>query len=218
MRVFKKYYNDILYQYFTELIIMKELILATSNKGKLIELQALLPEFNCISQQSLNISDADETGLSFIENALIKARNASLLSKRPALADDSGLVVPVLNGEPGIYSARYAGPKASSKDNIELLLTRLKDVAKEERQAYFYCAICYIEHASDPTPLITIGKFKGEISLEPHGSNGFGYDPIFYVPSYESTLAELSQEIKNTISHRALALRKMQEILQSKIF
>ena len=169
--------------------------------------------YHCISQQAFDIPDADETGLSFVENSLIKARHASLLSKKPALADDSGLVVPMLNGEPGIYSARFAGASAIAKDNIDLLLMRLSDVPKAQRGAYFYCAISYVEHANDPTPLIATGKFSGEISLEPCGEHGFGYDPIFYVPSYDCTLAQLSADIKNKISHRALALQQMKMLL-----
>ncbi|MDF1757610.1 MAG: RdgB/HAM1 family non-canonical purine NTP pyrophosphatase [Legionellaceae bacterium] len=192
---------------------MNKLILATSNKGKIIELQNLLPNFNCISQQSLNIPDADETGLSFIENSLIKARHASQIGGMPALADDSGLVVPILGGEPGIYSARYAGATACSKDNIDLLLSRLTEIQKEQRGAYFYCAISYVEHAKDPTPLIALGKFSGEISLKPIGKQGFGYDPIFYLTNYKCSLAELPIEIKNKISHRGQALEKLKSML-----
>ena len=161
---------------------MRELILATSNPGKIAELQAMLPGVHCISQQTLNIKDADETGLTFIENALIKARHASHLSNKPALADDSGLVVPALNGEPGIYSARFAGKNASTGKNIDLLLNRLAQVPDAQRGAFFYCAIVFVEHANDPTPLIATGKFPGIISHERQGSNGFGYDPVFYLP------------------------------------
>ena len=191
---------------------MRELILATSNPGKIAELQAMLPAFHCIPQETVNISDADETGLTFIENALIKARHASHLSKKPALADDSGLVVPELNGEPGIYSARFAGRNAKTQDNIDLLLNRLAQVPDAQRGAFFYCAIVFVEHANDPTPLIATGKFSGIISHERQGSNGFGYDPVFYLPDYQCTLAQLPSTIKNTISHRALALQQLQKL------
>lgn len=190
---------------------MSELIIASSNKGKLAEFQAILPNFNCISQQTLNIPDADETGLSFIENAIIKARHASMLSKKPALADDSGLIVPILNDEPGIYSARFAGPNASATDNINLLLKKLSLIPENKREAYFYCVICYIKHANDPTPLIATGKLLGKITKESYGKNGFGYDPIFYIPKYQRTLAQLPATIKNTISHRALALKELMD-------
>lgn len=192
---------------------MQELILATSNAGKIVELQAMLPNFHCISQQSLSIHDAEETGLSFIENAIIKARHASKLSNKPALADDSGLVVAALNGEPGIYSARFAGLNATPQDNIDLLLSRLSDVPKPQRQAYFYCAIAFVNHEKDPTPLIATGQFSGIIHHTCEGQGGFGYDPVFYLPTYQCTLAQLSKEVKNTISHRAIALKQLQSLL-----
>lgn len=188
---------------------MQELVLATSNPGKIAELQAMLPTFRCIPQATLDINDADETGLSFIENALIKARHASLVSNKPALADDSGLVVPALGGEPGIYSARFAGKNASSQDNIDLLLTRLTQIPTMQRYAFFYCAIVYIEYASDPTPLIATGRLTGVISKEPQGKKGFGYDSIFYLPDYQCTAAQLPTDIKNKISHRAIALQHL---------
>ena len=192
---------------------MKNLILATSNAGKIAELQTMLPSFHCISQTSLGICDAEETGLSFVENAIIKARHASRISHQPSLADDSGLVVQALLGAPGIYSARFAGPNATSKDNIDLLLSRLTDIPDEERQAYFYCAIALVQHADDPTPIIATGIFHGQISRECRGSLGFGYDPIFYLPGYQCTLAELPASVKNTLSHRAMALKQLHQLL-----
>ena len=192
---------------------MNKLILATSNPGKIAELQVMLPSFHCISQQTLGITDADETGLSFVENAIIKARHASRLGNQPALADDSGLVVNALNGEPGIYSARFAGSHASNHDNIELLLTRMAHTPDGQRQAYFYCALALVQHADDPTPILAIGKFSGLISRERRGEHGFGYDPVFYLPDYRCMLAELSSEVKNTISHRAIALKQLQASL-----
>lgn len=191
------------------------LILATSNPGKIAELQAMLPNFHCVSQTTLGITDADETGLSFVENAIIKARHASRISKQPALADDSGLVIEALNGEPGIYSARFAGPQANNHENIELLLSRMAHIPDDQRQAYFYCAIALVQHADDPTPILATGKFIGCINRERRGEHGFGYDPVFYLPEYQCTLAELAPEIKNTISHRAMALKQLQTWLPS---
>jgi XTP/dITP diphosphohydrolase len=182
---------------------MKEIILATSNLGKIKEFKQLLAPTICIPQADLGISDAEETGLSFIENAILKARHASSLANKPALADDSGLVVPSLNGEPGIYSARYAGIKANDEDNIQLLLRKMADLSQEQRQAYFYCAIA----------LITTGVFHGVISTKPSGTNGFGYDPIFYLNEYRCTAAELPAKIKNRISHRAKALNQLRALL-----
>lgn len=192
---------------------MNKLILATSNAGKIAELQSLLPSFQCISQQTLGINDADETGLSFIENAIIKARNASRFGHAPALADDSGLVVPALNNEPGIYSARFAGPNATDNDNINFLLERLSNTPENQRQAYFYCAIALVQHADDPIPLIATGTFAGTISFERAGEHGFGYDPIFYLTDYQCTLAQLPAEVKNTISHRAIALKQLAHLM-----
>ncbi|TAL64496.1 MAG: RdgB/HAM1 family non-canonical purine NTP pyrophosphatase [Legionella sp.] len=192
---------------------MKELILATSNKGKIKELQELLAPIHCIAQTSLGVSSPEENGLSFIENALIKARHASAHTGKPALADDSGLVVPALNGEPGIFSARYAGIDAQEEDNIQLLLNNLKGI--KEREAFFYCAIALVQHAKDPTPVIATGLINGIITHEPSGQAGFGYDPIFYIPEYRCTAAELPANIKNTISHRATALAQLRLLTQN---
>lgn len=192
---------------------MKEIILATSNPGKIKELEQLLTPIECISQTALGISNAEETGLSFIENAIIKARHVSTLANKPALADDSGLVVPALNGEPGIYSARYAGIKANDEDNIQQLLRNMSGLPHEQRAAYFYCAIALIQHAKDPTPLIATGVFHGVISMKSSGANGFGYDPVFYINEYQCTAAELPAKIKNRISHRAKALGQLRAIL-----
>jgi XTP/dITP diphosphohydrolase len=192
---------------------MNELILATSNKGKIKELASLLSPIHCIPQTTLGIEDADETGLSFIENALIKARHASVFAKKPALADDSGLVVPTLNGAPGIYSARYSGAQANDKDNIDLLLKNMAHLPPEQRQAYFYCAIALVRYEHDPTPIIATGMFHGVITFTPKGNEGFGYDPVFFVPEYQCTAAELSVSIKNTISHRAQALIQLKTLI-----
>lgn len=192
---------------------MNELILATSNSGKIKELTTLLAPIHCVSQSQLGIQDAEETGLSFIENAIIKARHASTIAQKPALADDSGLVVPALNGAPGIYSARYAGLHAQDKDNLFLLLQRMEHIALEHRAAYFYCAIALVRHATDPTPIIATGLFHGRISMSPSGDQGFGYDPIFYVKEHQCTAAQLPAEIKNKISHRAKALQQLKQLI-----
>lgn len=192
---------------------MKKIVLATSNAGKIAELQALLSPIDCISQHTLGIDSPPETGLSFIENAILKARHASLHSGQPALADDSGLVVPALQGRPGIYSARFAGVDACDKDNIHHLLQSLQQTNDEKRHAFFYCAIAYLTHETDPTPIITTGTLHGIITWEERGENGFGYDPIFYLPSAQCTLAELPIFQKNNISHRAIALKAFQQLL-----
>jgi XTP/dITP diphosphohydrolase len=193
---------------------MKEIILATSNPGKIAELQQLLAPITCIPQQALNIKDAEEIGLSFIENAILKARHASQHSGQAALADDSGLVVSALQGEPGIYSARYAGPEASDAENIERLLHALEQTPSHQRQAFFYCAIALMSHANDPTPIVATGQLHGMITEQRSGLNGFGYDPVFYLPSYQCTLAELSPLEKNKISHRAQALKQLIQMKQ----
>lgn len=192
---------------------MRELIIATSNPGKLAEFQILLSPIQCIAQTTFGINSAEETGLSFIENAIIKARHASHLTNKPALADDSGLVVTALNGEPGIYSARFAGHDATDVENIQKLLDRLAEVEGQQRQAYFYCALALVQHATDPTPILSTGKLEGFISKEPHGEHGFGYDPIFHLVDYDCTVAQLPSKIKNTISHRALALQQLRNQL-----
>ncbi|ARG98349.1 RdgB/HAM1 family non-canonical purine NTP pyrophosphatase [Legionella micdadei] len=196
---------------------MREIILATSNKGKIAELGAILSHWHCIPQTNLGIKDAEETGLSFVENAIIKARHASRLGHKPALADDSGLVVQALNGAPGIYSARYAGNHASDHDNINLLLGNLAAIPNSQRQAFFYCAIALVMHAEDPTPLIATGRLTGTICQTPRGDQGFGYDPIFYIESQQCTVAQLPAKIKNSISHRAQALNQLRRQLETEL-
>lgn len=192
---------------------MQSIILATSNIGKIKELKSLLAPMQCLPQSDFNISDVEETGLTFVENALLKARHACQFTQKPTLADDSGLVVPALNGEPGIYSARFAGPKKQVADNIALLVTKIKDIPINQRQAYFYSAIVIMRHQDDPTPLIACGQISGEIIENPIGEHGFGYDPVFYLADYQCTMAQLPAEIKNTISHRAQALKILQQQL-----
>lgn len=189
---------------------MKSLILATSNAGKIQELSALLHPIICIPQTELGISDADETGLTFIENAIIKARHAAEKSGKPSLADDSGLVVPALNGAPGIYSARYA---KNGQTPIETLLTEMQHLEGGSRYAYFYCAIVLMKYATDPSPTIATGKLEGYIGHQSVGTKGFGYDPIFVLPERQCTLAELSLTEKNQISHRSNALKGLLELI-----
>ena len=190
---------------------MNKLVIATGNAGKLRELQALLHDLHIevISQKTLDIGDAEETGLTFAENALIKARHAAAASGLPALADDSGLCVDVLHGAPGIYSARYAGPGASDRANLDKLLAALRDVPTERRTARFQCALALLHHAADPTPLICQGTWEGVILTEPRGAHGFGYDPVFFVPDQGKTSAELEPALKNQLSHRGQALAQL---------
>ena len=188
---------------------MQTWVLATNNKGKLAELLALLPGINVRAQGEFFQAEAEETGLSFIENALIKARFAAHKTGLPAIADDSGIEVNALNGQPGIYSARYAGVGATDMDNLQKLLAELHDVAADQRQASYYCAMVYVRHAQDPTPIIGLGRWQGQILRAPQGTGGFGYDPIFYLPDYQCTAAQLAPELKNQISHRAQALRAL---------
>lgn len=188
---------------------MDTLILATNSKGKLAELTSLLAPIQCIAQHELQIPEAEETGLSFIENALIKARHASQYSTYPALADDSGLVIDALNGRPGIYSARFSGHHGTDADNIQKVLQFMEQVETSKRHAYFYCAIALVRYPDDPTPILATGRLDGYITLTPQGDHGFGYDPIFYLPSHAMTLAQLPAEQKNKLSHRAKALQSL---------
>jgi len=190
---------------------MSRVVLASSNRGKLGEFSALLAGtgLSVVAQGELGIPEAEETGLSFVENAILKARNAAQLSGLPALADDSGLEVDALNGAPGIYSSRYAGPGASDGDNVTKLLQALADVPETRRTARFQCLIVYLRHALDPTPLICQGTWEGRVLFEPRGTNGFGYDPVFYVPGRDCASAELPPDIKNHLSHRGQAMARL---------
>lgn len=190
---------------------MKKIVLGTNNQGKVKELHNLLVDsgFDVIAQSEFNVPDADETGLSFVENAIIKARHTAKLTGLPAIADDSGLAVDALDGAPGIYSARYAGEHGNDKQNIEKLLDALKDVPDEKRNAYFYCALVFMRHANDPTPIICLGKWVGKILRSEQGQGGFGYDPVFYVPELGCSAAEISREQKSHISHRGQALQQL---------
>lgn len=196
---------------------MKDLVLASSNKGKISELQRLLSplQWRVLPQSHFNINDALENGNSFSENALIKARHAAQLSGLPAIADDSGLCVEVLKGAPGIYSARYAGGKASDEDNNAKLLSVLINVPPEKRHAHFHCALVLVRDANDQHPIICERTWEGFILSAPLGDNGFGYDPLFFVPSHQCSSAQLTMDEKNKISHRAQALQALVAQLQT---
>ncbi|HEU5280885.1 MAG TPA: RdgB/HAM1 family non-canonical purine NTP pyrophosphatase [Gammaproteobacteria bacterium] len=198
---------------------MKKIVLASNNAGKIKEFGALLAPFHLtvIPQAELNIPDIEETGLTFIENAILKARHASALSGLPALADDSGLAVAALNGAPGIYSARYAGKGASSHACIQKLLTAMENVPDEKRQAAFHCVLAFLNHAEDPAPLISDGLWQGSILRAPRGSAGFGYDPVFFVPSEHKTAAELTETRKGELSHRGMAVNTLLAHLSEKL-
>jgi len=196
---------------------MKKIVLASGNQGKLREFAQILQQFDfeVIPQSQFKVPDVAETGLSFVENAVIKARNAAQHTGLPAMSDDSGIEVDALDGSPGIYSARFAGPNATDADNNKLLIEKLKDIPDAQRTARYHCVIVYMHHANDPMPLICQGSWEGKVLHEPHGQHGFGYDPFFYVPTHNCTSAELLPEVKNQLSHRGQALRALQTALQN---
>ncbi len=189
----------------------ERIVLASNNAGKVREINQLLAghELSVLPQSDFDVPEAEETGLTFVENAILKARNAARLTGLPAIADDSGLEVDALQGAPGIYSARYAGINASDRENLEKLLLDLKDIPEAGRCARFQCLMVYMRHAQDPTPLICQGSWEGNILFEPRGENGFGYDPVFFVASEQCASAELTAEVKNRLSHRGQALRQL---------
>lgn len=193
----------------------ESIVLASNNAGKVRELTELLAgaRIRVVPQGDFGVPEADETGLSFVENAILKARNAAQHSGLPAIADDSGLEVDALHGAPGIYSARYAGVGASDADNVVKLLHALESVPESERTARFQCVMVYMRHAADPTPLICQGAWEGRILFAPQGENGFGYDPVFYVPTEGRSAAELESAVKNALSHRGQALRQLRRLL-----
>ena len=192
---------------------MSKIVLASNNSHKIKEFSKILDEENIqlISQSKLDIPEADETGLTFLENSIIKTRNASLIAKLPAIADDSGIEVDALNGKPGIYSARYAGLECDDRANNKLLLKELKDVPFSLRTARYHCTIVYLTSYDHPVPKIYNATWEGYIGTQEIGKNGFGYDPLFYLPQYKCTAAELSESVKNTISHRGKALTTFKE-------
>lgn len=196
---------------------MQKVVLATGNAGKVRELASLLQDFGLevVAQTELGVDSAEETGLTFIENAILKARHAAQVTGLPAIADDSGLAVEILGGAPGIYSARYAGVNATDQQNLEKLLAALEEVPEGKRQAHFHCVLVYMRHAEDPTPLVCHGSWEGVITRAPAGEGGFGYDPIFFVPSAGKTAAELTREEKSAISHRGQALKLLLEAMRN---
>lgn len=199
--------------------MMKTIIIASNNDKKILELTALcqgLP-YQFQKQSDYNVTPIAETGLTFIENALIKARHASQATGLAALADDSGLIVDALNGAPGIYSARYAGPDATDEQNNNKLLASLQNVSANERQARYVCVIVYLKYAADPLPIICQATWEGSILSQPKGHQGFGYDPLFWVADKNYSAAELDPDVKNQLSHRGQALRQLKEVLRDQI-
>lgn len=192
-----------------------DIVFASGNLGKLDELNALFCDLNVnlIPQFSLGISEVEEIHSTFVENALLKARNACMHSDLPSIADDSGLMVDVLHGDPGIKTARYASDKATYKENIEKLLDVMKNVPLIERTARFYCVLVYMRNFRDPAPIVCDGVWEGSIMFAPTGKDGFGYDPVFFVPEFNCSASELPFEIKNKMSHRGKALNKLLKVL-----
>lgn len=194
----------------------QQIVLASNNPGKIREIQEILVEHPIIPQSAFNIIEAEETGSTFVENAIIKARNAALYCQLPSIADDSGLVVDALNGAPGVISARYAGNRASDQDNVHKLLNELEGVPENQRSARFICVMVFMEHAEDPFPVIAQGIWEGRILNQPNGDNGFGYDPVFWVPGFNCASAELPSHIKNSLSHRGQAIRSLSNLIKAR--
>lgn len=194
-----------------------KLVLASSNQGKLQELRELLAGngIELLAQSDLGVQDADETGSTFVENALIKARHATQVTGLPALADDSGICVDALKGAPGLYSARYAGEHGNASRNIDKLLDVLRDTPDDRRSAHFYCVLVLLRHPDDPQPLIVEGQWNGRILRERHGNGGHGYDPVFFDPRHGQSAGEMEPELKNRLSHRGQALALLRERLRS---
>lgn len=197
----------------------KKWVLATGNKGKVKEMSELLNSFSIevLPQSQFEVSIVAETGTTFVENAIIKARHAAKITGLPAIADDSGLEVDFLNGQPGIHSARFAGENATDQENIELLLSKLEGIGTEHRRARFQCVLVYLRHELDPTPIICQGTWQGIITESLQGENGFGYDPVFWVESEQATSAQLSKQRKAELSHRGQALTKLVELLKQQL-
>lgn len=198
---------------------INKVVLATGNKGKVKELARMLSGLGIevLPQSELAVTEVAETGSTFVENAIIKARHAAKQTGLPAIADDSGLAVDVLGGAPGVYSARYSGDDATDQSNIIKLLDAMADIPKEDRQAKFLCVLVFMRHADDPTPIICQGEWLGEITTEQQGENGFGYDPVFWVETQNCSSAQLSPEQKNVLSHRGKALKLLLAQLQNQL-
>jgi len=195
---------------------LQKIVLASGNPGKIREIQAILAAHPIVAQSAFNVIDAEETGSTFVENAILKARNAALHCQLPAIADDSGLVVDALNGAPGVFSARYAGAGASDQDNVDKLLRDLEGVPAELRTARFICVLVFMEHAHDPCPVIAQGAWEGRILDHAVGDNGFGYDPVFWVPERHCASAELAPDVKNSLSHRGQALKTLTALIKAR--
>ena len=197
----------------------KKIVLATGNQGKVKELATMLSGlgFNVLPQSDFKVSDVPETGTTFVENAIIKARHASKQTGLPAIADDSGLAVSALGGAPGVYSARYSGEHATDQSNITKLLKAMADIPKDQRQAKFLCVLVFMRHADDPSPIICQGEWYGEITSSQTGDQGFGYDPVFWVAEQNCTSAQLSSQQKNKLSHRGKALELLLTQLTSQV-
>jgi len=190
---------------------INKVVLASGNTGKVREIGQLLEglSLKVLPQSDFDVPEIEETGLTFIENAVLKARNAAKHTGLPAIADDSGIAVDVLQGRPGIYSARFAGVGASDEDNLLKLIDMIKPFPDEQRTARFICSMVYLRYENDPVPIITQGVWEGQLVTDPRGENGFGYDPMFYVASQQCTSAELPPEVKNKLSHRGQALMQL---------
>lgn len=193
------------------------LVIASNNKGKITELSDLLSPLGLqpVAQGELGVSEAEEPAVTFVENAILKARHAARVTGLPALADDSGLSVDALNGQPGVRSARYAGDNATDADNVQALLTAMQQVPEGQRSAQFHCVLVYLRHADDPTPIICHGRWPGQILTSPRGDGGFGYDPVFLAPEHNCSAAELTRQQKGSISHRGRALASLLAQLQT---
>ncbi len=196
---------------------MEKIVLASNNAGKAREITEILASYHIsvVPQSEFGVPEIPETGLTFVENALLKARNACHHTGLPALADDSGIEIDALKGAPGIYSARFAGENASDEENLQKVLTELKDIPEAQRNARFQCLMVLLQHENDPTPLIFQGTWEGQILNKPQGENGFGYDPVFYVPEHQCSSAQLTAEQKNALSHRGQALKALAEKMKS---
>ena len=196
-----------------------KVVLASGNKGKVKELAGMLSGLGIevLPQSEFAVSEVAETGSTFVENAIIKARHAAKQTGLPAIADDSGLAVDALGGAPGVYSARYSGDQATDQTNIIKLLDAMANIPTDKRQAKFLCVLVFMRHFDDPTPIICQGEWLGEITTQQHGENGFGYDPVFWVEDHGCSSAQLSPEQKNALSHRGKALKLMLAQLQNQI-
>lgn len=197
----------------------KKVVLATGNKGKVKELARMLSDlgFEVLPQSEFEVSDVAETGSTFVENAIIKARHAAKQTGLPAIADDSGLAVNAIGGAPGVYSARYSGDQATDQSNIIKLLDAMAEIPKEQRKAKFLCVLVFMRHADDPTPIICQGEWCGEITTTQYGENGFGYDPVFWVEEKNCSSAQLLPEQKNELSHRGKALKLLLAQLKTQL-